>query len=118
MARKSFSRKERARLFTLREGRCYLCKGKINGALEAWEIEHEIPWEISRDDSDDNLQLAHTKCHRTKTAADRRDIAKVQRIAAKHNGTWPKTKAPIRGKGFPSTRYPMWQPVQEGREDD
>ena len=108
MARKSFSRKERARLFTLNGGVCYLCTGKI-GVAEAYEIEHEIPWEISRDDSDDNLKLAHVKCHKTKTAKDRKDISKVQRMEAKHKGFWPKSKAKIAGRGFGSTRGMMWK---------
>jgi 5-methylcytosine-specific restriction enzyme A len=103
MSRKSFSRRERGRLFALHGGRCYLCEGRID-VTEAWEIEHEIPWEISRDDSDDNLRLAHVKCHRTKTAKDRKDISKVQRMEAKHNGSWPKSKAKLQSRGFSSTR--------------
>jgi hypothetical protein len=114
VARRSFSRKERARIFALRKGRCYLCDGKIDGTVEAFEIEHEIPWEISRDDSDDNLQLAHVKCHRVKTAKDRKDIAKVHRMAAKFNGTWPKSKTPLRSRGFESTRGALWPAGRKG----
>ena len=66
-SRKSFSQKERVRLFTLNKGVCYLCNGKID-AGQAWEIEHVIPWALTRDDSDDNLRLAHVKCHKAKTA--------------------------------------------------
>lgn len=107
MARKSFSRRERGRLFALHGGKCYLCGGRID-ATEAWEIEHEIPWEISRDDSDDNLRLAHKKCHAVKTKADRKDISKVQRMEAKHKGFWPKSKTPMRSKGFQPTRGSLW----------
>lgn len=103
MARKSFSRKERARLFELRKGCCYLCKGKI-GVAEAWEIEHIIPWEISRDDSDENLDLAHKKCHRVKTDDDMKTIAKVRRQEAKHNGTWIRSKAKIPSRPFPKRK--------------
>lgn len=101
--RKSFSRRERGRLFALNHGRCYLCKGRIDIG-EAWEIEHEIPWEISRDNTDPNLQLAHVKCHRVKTSRDRADIAKVQRMAAKHNGSWPKSRAKLQSRPFQSSR--------------
>lgn len=105
MNRPHFSRKERARIFALHEGVCYLCAGKIN-ACEAWDIEHEIPWEISRDNTDANLRLAHRKCHVVKSRADAKDIAKVHRIAAKHNGTAPKTRTPLRSRGFAKSR--LW----------
>lgn len=113
--RKSFSRRERGRLFLLNQGVCYLCEGRI-GIGEAYDIEHVIPWEISRDDSDGNLKLAHVRCHRVKTSDDRKDIAKVQRIEAKHNGTWPKTRSPLKSAGFPSTR--LWRPLTDGAEHD
>ncbi len=87
MNRPSFNQKERARLFSLRGGVCYLCGGKIDGTREKWEIEHEIPWAISFDNSDSNLRLAHSKCHKAKTAKDAGDIARAKRRAAKHNGS-------------------------------
>lgn len=99
MNRKSFPRKDRARLFALYNGQCYLCSGKIKVG-EAHDIEHVIPYEISRDNSDDNLRLAHVKCHAVKTSDDRKDIAKVHRIEAKHNGTWPKSKSRFPSRPF------------------
>ena len=84
--RRSISTKERARLFTLHGGSCHICGGKIQVG-EAWEVEHVLPWEISRDDSDGNRKPAHEKCHRTiKTPKDRKDIAKVHRQEARHLG--------------------------------
>ena len=110
MTRPRSNKKERARLFALRDGVCYLCSGKIDSTREAWEIEHEIPWAISRDNSDSNLRLAHKKCHAGKTAKDARDIAKVKRIEAKHKGLYPKPvgNARIPSRSFSSTR--LWQP--------
>ena len=101
-SRHSISRKDRARLFSLYAGECYLCNGKI-GPAEAWEIEHVIPWELTRDDSDDNLRLAHKKCHAAKTANDIRAIRKADRNRDKHNGTFKPS-----GRGFyrpPGTEY-------------
>lgn len=115
MTRKSFNRKERARLFALRDGVCYLCAGKI-GVAEAYDIEHEIPWEISRDDSDANLQLAHVKCHKVKTATDRKDISKVQRMEAKHNGSWPKSRSPLKSRGFTATRAYFFTGDTDGQD--
>ncbi len=115
MTRKSFSRRERGRLFALNAGVCHICKGKIDGSVEAYEIEHEIPWEISRDDSDANLKLAHVKCHRVKTSNDRKDISKVQRMAAKNDGSWPKSRAPIQSRPFPNSR--LWTaPIDRERD--
>lgn len=108
MTRPHFSRKERARLFALRRGICYLCSGKIDGVREAYDIEHRIPWEISRDNSDDNLELAHKHCHKVKTAQDAGVIAKVKRLHAKHNGYYPPSKAKIKSRGFASTRGSLW----------
>jgi 5-methylcytosine-specific restriction endonuclease McrA len=79
------SPKRRAAIFAAHEGVCHICEGKI-GVGEGWEVEHCIPLEISGDDSDGNLAPSHVKCHRTKTKADARDIAKCRRVAQKHTG--------------------------------
>jgi len=102
--RKSFSKKDRARLFTLCAGECYLCSGKIDGTKEAWEIEHRIPWALTQDDSDSNLRLAHIKCHRVKTVDDRQRISKAERQHLKHIGAWVKSKAKIPSRPFPKAR--------------
>lgn len=107
MARPSMTTKRKALIFAAHKGICHLCGGKI-GVGEAWDAEHVIAWEISRDDTDANLRPAHKKCHAVKTSRDRKDIAKVHRMAAKHNGTYPKSKAPLRSRGFQSTRG-LWR---------
>lgn len=85
-ARRSISTKERARLFALHGGRCHICGWKIDGTCERWEVEHVIPFAYSRDDSDENRKPAHINCHAVKTADDRTDIAKVERMRLKHTG--------------------------------
>lgn len=106
--RKSISAKERAHLFQLHGGICHICKGKIQVG-EAWEVEHVIPWEISRDDSDKNRKPAHEKCHREqKTPKDRKDIAKVKRQEAKHRG-YRKAKRP-----FPGSKRDRWKKRLDG----
>lgn len=102
--RKSFSKKDRARLFTLYAGECHLCSGKIDGTVEAWEIEHVIPWALTQDDSDPNLRLAHVKCHRVKTVDDRQRISKAERQRLKHMGAWPSSKAKIPSRPFQKAR--------------
>lgn len=85
MKRRKRTTAERLRLFEARGGICYLCQGRINVG-EAWELEHRIALEISGDDTDDNLELAHQKCHRDKTRVDAADIARAKRREAKHMG--------------------------------
>lgn len=84
--RRSISSTERARLFALHGGICHLCGEKIDGVRERWEVEHVIPWALTRDDSDENRRPAHVACHRAKTHDDAADIAKAKRREAKHLG--------------------------------
>lgn len=87
MARKRFTDKDRARIFANTHGVCHLCNEKIDGVREAWEVEHVIAWELTRDDSDDNLRPAHKSCHKVKThTEDRPAINKAKRREAKHTG--------------------------------
>lgn len=101
MRRRSFSAKDRARIFEANKGVCHICSAKIDAVREAWEIEHVIPWALTRDDSDGNLRPAHKKCHREdKTGKDVADIAKAKRREARHSGA-------IKPKGFPKAPKPV-----------
>lgn len=87
MARRRFTDKDRTRIFAANNGCCHLCKGKIDGVREAWEVEHVIAWELTRDDSDENLRPAHIHCHKTKThKQDRPAINEAKRREAKFQG--------------------------------
>lgn len=99
MTRKRFSALDRVRIFDANDGRCHICNGKI-AAGEAWEVEHVIPWELTRDDSETNVRPAHVRCHKVKTADDTRAIRKADRVRAKHVGAWPKSPRPMKGRGF------------------
>lgn len=93
--RKPRSTKERARLFKLRGGLCYLCGGAINGTKEAWEVEHRIALSLGGSDEDENLELAHAKCHKVKTAQDATHTAEAKRREARHTGAHvPKATIP------------------------
>ena len=101
MTRKRRGGLERARLFNLHGGKCHLCGNKINVG-EGWELEHVIAWELTRDESDENVKPAHVACHKIKTADDVRGIRKADRIKAKHIGAWPKAtgNGRIQSRGF------------------
>ena len=102
MSRKHFSQRERVRLFTLNDGKCYLCNMPIKVG-DPWELEHVIPWALTRDDSDDNVRPAHVHCHKPKTVDDVKGIRKMDRIFAKHVGAWPKPRGngKLQSRGFP-----------------
>lgn len=100
-SRKSFTKKDRLRLFKIYGGVCHLCSTKIDSTVEAYEIEHVIPWALTQDDSDGNLRLAHVKCHRIKThGPERAMLNKTERIRLKAQGHWPKSRTPIQSRGF------------------
>jgi len=99
--RRSISTKERLRLFALHGGRCHICGDRIDGIREPWDVEHVIPWALTRDDSDKNRQPAHRggSCHGAKTKTDVKAIAKAKRIEAKHKGAWAK-----KGRAIPGSK--------------
>ena len=95
----------RARIFDRYKGVCYLSNTVIR-AGDAWELEHIVPWELTRDDSDENVKPAHFKCHKVKTADDVAAIRKADRVKAKHIGAWPEPRAKIKSRGFGNSRRP------------
>lgn len=105
--RKSFTPKERARLFLLRGGVCYLCGEKITGA---YDIEHKKSLSMGGSNDDDNLFLAHSindpifQCHRIKTNADLKALIKPRRLNKKHNGEYARKKQKIQSRGFGNTK--------------
>ena len=95
--RKHRSARERERLFLLHGKRCYLCEQPIVTG-EAFDLEHIVPWELTRDESDGNVKPAHVRCHKMKTAKDIYAIRKADRQRQKHEGTWPKSRRPLRSR--------------------
>ena len=118
MTKRSMSTRRRLRLFQDHGGICDYCGARIDGAREEWDIDHIIPLEISGDDDDDNLRPVHRKCHRLKTKRDRKDIAKSQRVYAKHTGAKAKTRNPLPGSRGSGLRKRMDGTVERRNEDD
>jgi hypothetical protein len=85
MTARRMTAKRRAAIFSAHDGICHLCGGKI-GVADAWDVEHVIALEISRDDSNSNLRPAHRTCHKAKTKDDAKVIAKCRRVSQKHTG--------------------------------
>jgi hypothetical protein len=103
--RRSRSKKERARLFNLHGGKCHICGMPIK-AGEKWELEHVIAWELTRDDSDENVKPAHDACHKPKThGEDRPRIRKAQNQEAAYMG-FKKSSKSINSRGFTPPQNP------------
>lgn len=85
MTRRSLTQLQRAAIFERFGGICHLCGVKVRLG-EPWDAEHVIPLAMGGEDGGDNLKPAHRSCHAAKTATDKRDLAKVARIRAKHIG--------------------------------
>jgi 5-methylcytosine-specific restriction endonuclease McrA len=90
----------RARIFAEHGGVCHICSQPIDGIRERWDVEHVIPYALTRDDTDENLRPAHARCHAGKTKADVTVIAKAKRVAAKHQGAKPPSRRPIGDERF------------------
>lgn len=104
--RPSISKAKRARIFLAHDGVCWLCKFKI-GADEPYDIDHQVSRELGGSDEEDNLAPAHKDCHREKSKADVKAIAKSNRIRRangpvelrKKRKAIPKRKNPWGDKG-------------------
>lgn len=111
--RRSFSAKQRTAFLETHGAVCYWCKEPILPG-QPWDIEHMMARELlhADDDPDGNWNLApihHLPCHKSKTAADRKVIAKSNHVRKKH-GLDPVTKKPgvkIKSKGFQSGHRPL-----------
>ncbi len=101
--RPSMSKARRVRIFVKEDGRCYLCREKIKiGQL--FEVEHVIPWALSFDDSDDNLKVAHTVCHRTLKTGD--DVARIAKAKRQAGETGQQARRAVKGGSIPSRPFP------------
>lgn len=104
--RVEFDKKTRVAAFSRCGGKCETCGMKLK--VREGEYDHIIPYFTSRDSSLDNCQVLCVPCHRgpgAKTADDQRTISKIKRVKMKHEGTFPPSRAKLRGRGFSSTRY-------------
>lgn len=89
----------RLRIFLREDGKCWITGRKIRPG-EKWELDHRIALINGGEHSEANLFPALADAHRAKTNDDVALKAKIARVAAKHNGAWPKSKNPIRGGSF------------------
>jgi 5-methylcytosine-specific restriction protein A len=104
MSRREFPRKVRAAVF-LRAAGC--CEGEGCGAklkTGEGEVDHILADWLGGEPTIDNARLLCRVCHGTKTADDIRRIRKTERVRDKFTGAWPKSKRPLRSRGFQTAR--------------
>lgn len=93
----------KARIWAAANGCCAKTGRKLR-AGDAHQFDHIKPLADGGEHRESNLQLLSDDAHKAKTAEEAHDRAKERRIHAKHHGYWPKTKTPIKGRGFQATR--------------
>lgn len=93
----------KARIWLREGGRCYLTGRRINPG-DAYEFEHVIALANGGEHREGNIRLALSDAHKAKSAADIDVTAKIRRQHAKYHGYWPKSKAPLKSRGFQKTR--------------
>lgn len=97
MTRRRISATERQVIFERAAGLCHICGYAIDPVRDRYEIEHVIARALGGDEAkgSDNLQPAHTACHRAKTSRDVGSIAKAKRVRYRHTGSHqPKSRLP------------------------
>lgn len=91
------------RVFAAHNGRCYLSHRRINPG-DVWEAEHVVAIINGGENRESNLAPALKDKHREKTDEDLAIKGKTARVRAKHLGTWPKSRRPLKGRGFSPSR--------------
>jgi 5-methylcytosine-specific restriction protein A len=81
------------------EGRCALSGRKLSPG-DPVDFDHITPLSMGGRHAEDNLQLVCRQAHREKTASEAPARAKADRIRLKHTGLWPKSRRPIKSRGF------------------
>lgn len=93
----------KARVWAKCEGRCALTGKKLTPA-DRPEFDHITPLADGGQHRETNLQLVASEAHKAKTKAEAPERAKERRLHAKHHGYWPKSKTPLKGRGFSAGR--------------
>lgn len=99
--RKSLSRKDRVSIFLKTDGHCYKCGQKLEA--KGWDAEHPQALALMGPDDIDALMPICKPCHKTKTAEDKKAIAKCNRVRDGHIGA-KKSRNPM-----PGSRNSNWK---------
>lgn len=110
-ARRAMTPARRFRIWVLHDGICGLCAAPV--ALRACEVEHRVPIAMGGADEDGNLEVVHPRCHKLKTAADMKALAKARRLSGETGAT--RHKRPIASRGLETPKVKRTWPSRPFR---
>lgn len=96
----------KVRVFERFGGYCHRSKVKIHVG-DQWDVDHVLALINGGENRESNLAPILKGAHKAKTAEDVAIKAKTARIRAKHLGVWPRSKRPLKSRGFEKTREPV-----------
>jgi hypothetical protein len=105
--RKAMTPARKRRIHKARDGKCWMCGKPVPVDGPEVRYDHRLPLDLGGSDDDANIWPLHRDpCDRLKTAADQQRIWKARKQAAKHrlDREPPKTRTPLRSRGFQKTR--------------
>lgn len=92
------------RIYLRHDGKCHWTKRKIR-AGEPWDVDHVRALCNGGENRESNLApILRGKPHKEKTAQDVAEKSKTYRMRAKNNGTWPKSRTPLKSRPFNTSR--------------
>ena len=93
--RRATSPKVRNQVVERQGGRCAHCGSPLDCDCQ---IDHDIPLWCGGSNDIDNLQALDPACHKIKNRHEATIRAKVKRVKAKHEGTYPPPRHPLRSR--------------------
>jgi 5-methylcytosine-specific restriction protein A len=88
------------RIFLRQMGRDAITGQKM-GPKDIKHVDHILPLKDGGENRESNLQIILLDTHKDKTSAENSARKKERRQRLKHQGLWPKTRTPLRSRGFP-----------------
>ncbi|MBB3997251.1 HNH endonuclease [Aureimonas pseudogalii] len=98
----NFTRKQRREMEARAGGCCEKCHAVLKPS--EGDADHILSVWMGGESELSNGQWLCRPCHKGKTALDINMIRKVERVRDKDRGVFPKSKRPLRSRGFASTR--------------
>ena len=107
--RRKMTPARKLRIFRNHDGKCAACGRKIM-AGETWHVDHITPLALGGSEDDENLQVLHVECHKSKSCnEDIPRIRKADRQAKKHLGLKKR-----KGRPLPGSKDSGWKRKLDG----